>query len=354
MNINAVKSYQNYTAAELAMDPFFRQWVLEPDDDSDRFWQNFLKKFPSSEEAVLLAYETVHSETIQPPEAPLTDEEKATLKLQIYRRLDLTGTQRGQRSFSPPSYAGEQKPRKTLSRPVWLGIAASFTLVGLMTLWLLWGTSEAQLISFATGIGESKQIRLPDSSLIVLHANSTLTYSEDYDRTIQLHGEAYFDVSHHQDLTFTVQTGALAVTVLGTQFHVKDRGTEPEVALVAGKVQVQAANDKLNKLVLSPGEKARLSRSTGKLVRSEVDTRMYSALAEGKWFFDETSLGEIAAMIGDYYQVEVIFENDRQRALTMSAFIPVTDLDTLADVIARTMDCHIHLTEDKLFIQDLQ
>src|SRR3546814_19837480 len=84
-------------------------------------------------------------------------------------------------------------------------------------------------------------------------------------------------------------------------------------------------------MVLAPGEKAQLSGRTGKLVRSEADTRLYTAMAQGKWFFDKASLGEIAALLHDYYGMNVVFMNERQRSLTMSAVITLTDVDTRSE-----------------------
>src|SRR3546814_14012102 len=105
----------------------------------------------------------------------------------------------------------------------------------------------------------------------------------------------------------------MGVTVLGTEFHIKARGAEPEVALVSGKVRVGVLGEEENSMVLAPGEKAQLSGRTGKLVRSEADTRLYTAMAQGKWFFDTASLGEIAALIHDYYGMNVVFMNERKQ-----------------------------------------
>jgi len=348
-----VEQYRTYTTDELAADPFFRQWVTEPDDATDCFWQDFLIKHPSREETVFAAYEMVRSETIQSPAQPLTREEKTKLKQGIYRRLNLMESQprpedaRFLRTGSP-----RHSRTRSLQR-VWLGIAASIALTGIVALWLVGGTGRNNLVTHTAVVGESKQIRLPDRTLVVLHPNSSLSYSKDFNRTVRLQGEAYFDVTHDPQAPFTIRTDHLGINVLGTEFHVKDRSGDPEVALVSGKVHIEVAGDAENELLLVPGEKARLSVAEKKLRRSPVDTRMYTALAKGNWFFEEASLGEIAAMIQDYYDVEVVFENKRQQSLTMSAFIPITDLETLANVISRTMDCRIHLTEGKLFIQDL-
>src|SRR3546814_2894471 len=110
----------------------------------------------------------------------------------------------------------------------------------------------------------------------LLHANSTVTYPEDFKREVNLQGEAYFEVTHRNGMPFKVHAGQMGVTVLGTEFHIKARGAEPEVALVSGKVRVGVLGEEENSMVLAPGEKSQLSGRTGKLVRSEADTRVYT------------------------------------------------------------------------------
>src|SRR3546814_3989796 len=74
-------------------------------------------------------------------------------------------------------------------------------------------------------------------------------------------------------MPFKVHAGQMGVTVLGTEFHIKARGAEPEVALVSGKVRVGVLGEEENSMVLAHGEKAQLSGRNGKLVRSEAATR---------------------------------------------------------------------------------
>src|SRR3546814_7539598 len=93
----------------------------------------------------------------------------------------------------------------------------------------------------------------------LLHANSTVTYPEDFKREVNLQGEAYFEVTHRNGMPFKVHAGQMGVTVLGTEFHIKARGAEPEVALVSGKVRVGVLGEEENSMVLAPGEKAQLS-----------------------------------------------------------------------------------------------
>jgi ferric-dicitrate binding protein FerR (iron transport regulator) len=93
--------------------------------------------------------------------------------------------------------------------------------------------------SVATQYAETKEIILPDTSEILLNAESQVSYDEkDWNnkRNISLQGEAFFNVAKGN--TFTVTTDQGTVTVLGTQFNVENRDGFFEVTCFEGVVSV--------------------------------------------------------------------------------------------------------------------
>ncbi|MFT6369223.1 MAG: ferric-dicitrate binding protein FerR (iron transport regulator) [Maribacter sp.] len=93
--------------------------------------------------------------------------------------------------------------------------------------------------SVATQYAETKEIILPDTSEVLLNAESQVSYNEkDWNnkRNISLQGEAFFNVAKGN--TFTVTTDQGTVTVLGTQFNVENRDGFFEVTCFEGLVSV--------------------------------------------------------------------------------------------------------------------
>ncbi len=93
--------------------------------------------------------------------------------------------------------------------------------------------------SVATQYAETKEIILPDTSEILLNAESQVSYDEKgwiTKRNISLQGEAFFKVA--KGSTFTVTTSQGKVTVLGTQFNVENREGFFEVTCFEGLVSV--------------------------------------------------------------------------------------------------------------------
>jgi ferric-dicitrate binding protein FerR (iron transport regulator) len=93
--------------------------------------------------------------------------------------------------------------------------------------------------SVATQYAETKEVVLPDSSELLLNAESQVSYDKknwNKKRNIILQGEAFFKVSKGN--TFTVTTDQGIVTVLGTQFNVENREGFFEVSCFEGLVSV--------------------------------------------------------------------------------------------------------------------
>ncbi|WP_027078387.1 FecR family protein [Maribacter antarcticus] len=91
----------------------------------------------------------------------------------------------------------------------------------------------------ATQYAETKEIILPDTSEILLNAESQVSYDEkDWNnkRNISLQGEAFFNVAKGNSFTVTTDQGT--VTVLGTQFNVENRDGFFEVTCFEGLVSV--------------------------------------------------------------------------------------------------------------------
>lgn len=94
--------------------------------------------------------------------------------------------------------------------------------------------------SYETVAGQKTHIFLPDSSEVLINALSHISYKErlwNYNREVNLDGEAFFDVA--KGSRFDVETSFGIVSVLGTQFNVKNRDNYFEVVCYEGSVNVE-------------------------------------------------------------------------------------------------------------------
>ena len=124
------------------------------------------------------------------------------------------------------------------------------------------------------GPGNIKDLILADGSIIQLDANSSISYPLPFpedQREIRLKGKAFFKVAKDKKRPFTVFSGNISTTALGTQFTV-DAPTDNKtitVRLHEGKVLINRLNysrdEEHQSYYLDPNQELIYSISTGKI-----------------------------------------------------------------------------------------
>lgn len=164
--------------------------------------------------------------------------------------------------------------------------------------------------TLSTPKGGQYQIVLPDGTHVWINAASTLTYPTqfgDKDRTVELTGEAYFEVAKDHHKPFFVNTPNMYVAVLGTAFNVMDypRARQAATTLVQGSVKV--SNSSGNDL-LKPGQQASINEQDNQLkVLDNVDLAQVTAWKNGFFQFDDVDLPTIMEQVARWYDIEVVY-----------------------------------------------
>lgn len=147
---------------------------------------------------------------------------------------------------------------------------------------------------------------LSDGTKICLNAGSKLeiiNYKKN-ERRVRLYGEAYFDVTRDEMRPFIVETGKIAVRVLGTEFNVNSKGDEQSVVLVRGAVQVDSQTDEETlSYRLVPGQRFSRNPSDGSGNIAQVTTENYTSWINGYLKFEKLPVGQVILKIQDYYGI---------------------------------------------------
>lgn len=166
--------------------------------------------------------------------------------------------------------------------------------------------------------GQMSQLKLSDGTKIWLNSGTTLRYPEKFaenSRSVTIEGEAYFEVSKMAHKPFTVNTPDMKVEVLGTSFNLlaykEDVATS--VTLVEGKVVVQNLEGKTI-AQLSQGQMATKNKTETNLEIRNVKIASYAAWIDGKIFFDDEQLDQIAVKLERWFNVEIVFANERLKS----------------------------------------
>lgn len=158
--------------------------------------------------------------------------------------------------------------------------------------------------SVKTLAGNTEKILLPDQSKVMLNAVSTLQFDKDNwknKREVHLEGEAFFKVEKGKH--FDVVTPAGTITVVGTQFNVKQRPDYFEVTCYEGLVQVKTAHDTV---LLKAGERFRIPPFDTELSNTtQPEPSWINAVSS----FESVPFSEVLAEFQRQYKLEVRLKN---------------------------------------------
>ena len=191
------------------------------------------------------------------------------------------------------------------------------------------------------GMGERREIVLPDSTHVWLNAGTKLIYPKQFNRSMRqvyLSGEMFADVRRDEDRPFIVSADRLEVKVLGTQFNLKSyqEDAKSEVSLVRGKVSVGIKASKMNgKLTLAPGDILRFNKTNNHIDFLNFDPDSYANwIDNNNFFFVEQTLGDIVADLRRHFAVEIVVTDKSLCDETYYAsFVNEESLDEILDAL---------------------
>ena len=160
-----------------------------------------------------------------------------------------------------------------------------------------------QYVEAVTQRGEIKTIVLPDGTKVTLNAESRLKYSTRFivrERSVELQGEALFDVTSKNGQPFIVTTTDMKIRVLGTVFDVNaypDNGLSL-VSVASGKVEVDIAG---GKIMLEKNSQVKIDNVTGAFEKLMIDANKYLLWTNGTLYFYQTPIREVVNTLNRYY-----------------------------------------------------
>ncbi len=329
-----MKNYSEYSLFDYLNDDDFVQWIKHKPDDLQQFWDEHLKTHPSKIEQFEQAKYVMHS--LQFRDVGLSSLETKELLKRIEQTIQ-------QKHLSI-------KPKVNIINRLWIPLSAAASIAVILIALFVWLNKPNEQI-ITTIFGETKHISLPDGSLVILNANSTLTYPTHWrnrqTREVELKGEAFFKVkkSERKDQKFVVNTEKAGIEVLGTQFNVNTRRNNFQIVLNSGEVSVYQNNmeeDERGRILLSPGEMLTFEEQQGVFLKQPVDTVLYTAWKDNKFILKQTPLNDIIRILEDNFNYTIIV---RDSALLKKEFVgtfPKDDPDILFSTFSTSLGVEVN------------
>jgi ferric-dicitrate binding protein FerR (iron transport regulator) len=171
--------------------------------------------------------------------------------------------------------------------------------------------------TLATPAGGQYRVVLADGTKVWLNALSTLRFPTAFNgsaRTVELTGEAYFEVAKNRDKPFHVTAHGVDVQVLGTDFDVNAYTDEAVIktTLLEGAVKLVKANANI---LLKPGEQGQTSDAPGFILVAHADVDQAVAWKNGYFSFEGADVHTVMRQIARWYNVQVRYDGAPTKAL---------------------------------------
>ncbi len=205
-----------------------------------------------------------------------------------------------------------------------------------------------------TAKSEIKTILLPDGSQVVLNANSSINYSEDFKqkRTLKLSGEAFFKVVRDPKSPFVVETAEFKTKVLGTSFNIKAYPNRlSSVSVVTGKVEVVVKEHPNNKSILTKNQS--LSFSNNKMPQIAISNSAdFNAWTKNILIFQNSTLAEIAKTLENRFNISIVFEDESIEKLRVTGKFKEDNIANILSSIALVKQLEIQfLTKNSIYVK---
>jgi ferric-dicitrate binding protein FerR (iron transport regulator) len=227
---------------------------------------------------------------------------------------------------------------KGISRFTWIAAAGLLLCVAVAAALLF---QKEDLKTVATTNNETKKIVLPDSSVAIIGAGSSLSYSALFkgkERNVILKGEAFFDVRPVAGKPFIVKAGLAKIKVLGTSFTVADTGSVITTRVYSGKVVMYTDKESL----IIPSEQ------TGSFRKDN----QHLSLVPFVFHFEDEDMKSVAASLAKAYHKKIFFKDPEIASLRISSNFDNKSLDYILQVIASTLNVnYTYSNEDEIYFE---
>ncbi|WP_212004365.1 FecR family protein [Chitinophaga sp. HK235] len=327
-----------YSVTDLLGDPSFQQWVLHQDGP----WQEWITAHP--EQAAVL--ETARQLLLQ-------------IRFVNHLPTDIAAEQSLNRFKAAVANMPETSRTSNIRQlfrfrqaAVWTGLIICAGIIAQYT----W----SQLLApqrIRTAFGEIKQVLLPDSSLVTLQANSELRYKRSWNkqqREVWLKGEAYFRV--HPDKThpvagFVVHSIDADVTVLGTEFDLKQRHHQTSVFLKSGKIRIDFHRQKTPGIILQPGDLIIYDALRQQVSSAQTDST-YSSWMHGKLTLINAPLSEIIQILENNYGEKIIVNDNNLLEKRIEGIIYLESKADILFILSNVLDIQISKQNDTMYFSN--
>lgn len=193
---------------------------------------------------------------------------------------------------------------------------------------------------------------LPDGSVVTLNKESVLSYPSRFNkkkRTVELKGEAFFDIKPNREQPFEIRVNRITVTVLGTSFNIRETADATEIIVETGLVRVEGPDRSVE---LKAGERIRIVAGHPDWEKETESDKLYQYYRSRSFQCDNTPLWKLAKVLSEAYDVQIEIPQESLRNIPLTTVFEDQPLDEILSIIAQTLDIHVRREGTVIYLED--
>jgi transmembrane sensor len=196
-----------------------------------------------------------------------------------------------------------------------------------------------------------RQIQLADGSTVWLNKNSRLVLDNSFgtsNRTVSLEGEAYFEVRKDPSNKFTIHSGDIQTSVLGTSLNIKCQNNGNVVVTVVDGI-VNVSDIKSSQGIILTKDEAAVYWSDRKVTLQGYSDMNSLAWKTGILRFNSIQLKVVCDLLTSHYGKKVLATEDI-KDFEITSVIDNLTFDQAIDVVAITLNLHVEEMNDRVLL----
>ncbi|MEO9512834.1 MAG: FecR domain-containing protein [Flavobacteriaceae bacterium] len=197
--------------------------------------------------------------------------------------------------------------------------------------------------------GKKSSITLSDGTIAHLNAGSRLIYPYAFigsKREVHLYGEGFFEVAHNKEKPFIVKTSNQEIEVLGTKFNVSAYPSDNsvETVLAEGSIKLKAGGFSFFKedYILKPNQKAHYDFESKTTSITKVNASKYVSWYLGYLNLETSRLDNLVKRLERYYNIKITLKDIQPGTKTITGKLLLgDDLETVLAVLATATEMNI-------------
>lgn len=198
--------------------------------------------------------------------------------------------------------------------------------------------ASAKDITFATlstPRGGQYRLKLPDGTLVLLNAASSLKYPGRFEgntREIEISGEVYLEVAKNPAKPFIVITNGQRTKVLGTKFNIHNYDDENEIitTVVEGRVEVSIPKYNSKQFLLANQQTVNTGK---KLILTNVNAKQQLGWINNEIVFENKPIQNILSEASRWYDIEIQYQGIPPKELFTGAINRNSNLSSLLRIL---------------------